>query len=69
MHAERDVRWSADAPPLRTPVVALEAMTAGSRIDGPALIDTADTVYAVNPGWTATLTAEGNVAIEHQARS
>ena len=69
VHAERDVRWSADAPPLRTPVVALEAMTAGSRIDGPALIDTADTVYAVNPGWTATLTAEGNVAIEHRARS
>jgi N-methylhydantoinase A len=67
-HAERDVRWSADGPAVRTPVVALEALTPGSQIDGPAIIDTADTVYAVNPGWTAVLTAEGNVAIERRAQ-
>lgn len=68
-HTERDVRWSADEPAVRTPIVALEAMTAGSQIDGPAIIDTADTVYAVNPGWTAALTAEGNVVIERKAES
>jgi N-methylhydantoinase A len=69
VHAERDVRWTADGPPVRTPVVTLESMAPGHQIDGPAIIDTADTVYAVNPGWTATRTAEGNVAIEHRARS
>ena len=67
--AEREVRWSADGPAVRTPVVALEAMTAGTQIDGPAIIDTADTVYAVNPGWAAVLTADGNVALERRAGS
>lgn len=63
-HEHRDVRWDVAGPAVRTPVVRLEVMTPGSRIDGPAVIDTDDTVYAVNPGWTATLTAEGNVSIE-----
>ncbi len=63
--AHREVRWAVDAQPARTPVLRLEQLTPGAHIDGPAVIDTDDTVYAVNPGWSATVTGTGNVLLEY----
>lgn len=65
-HAVRDVRWSVEASAVATPIVRLEDMVPGNTAEGPSLIDTEDTVYAVNPGWLATVTATGNVLIERQ---
>ncbi|MDQ1670679.1 MAG: N-methylhydantoinase [Actinomycetota bacterium] len=66
-HAVRDVRWSVDTPAVPTPIVRLEDMAPGCTAEGPAVIDTVDTVYAVNPGWVASVTAAGNVLMERTA--
>jgi N-methylhydantoinase A/oxoprolinase/acetone carboxylase beta subunit len=60
----RDIRWSVAGPPLTTPILRLEEMAAGDVIEGPAVVETDDTSYAVNPGWTATRSGVGNVVIE-----
>lgn len=65
--ATRDIRWSVEGTALATPIVRLDDMPPGSFVTGPAVIDTADTVHAVNPGWTARVSADGNVVLERAA--
>jgi hypothetical protein len=63
-HERRDIRWSVAGPPLPTPILRLEEMAAGDVIEGPAVVETDDTSYAVNPGWAATRSGVGNIEIE-----
>jgi N-methylhydantoinase A/acetophenone carboxylase len=63
-HARREIRWSVAGPPLTTPILRLEEMAPGAFVEGPAVVETEDTSYAVNPGWTATCSSTGNIVIE-----
>ena len=60
----RQVRWSRDSESVVTSVVRLEELERGAVIDGPALIETRDTVYAVKDGWSAQIDPFGNVVME-----
>lgn len=60
----RRVRWSRDREAVNTSVVRLEELARGAVIDGPALIETRDTVYAVKGGWSAQIDPFGNVVME-----
>lgn len=55
----RQVVWD-DGTRRPTPIFALEAVGAGQGIEGPALIEAADTVIAVNPGWGLNRESYGN---------
>lgn len=62
--SSRMVRWSVETEAVVTPVVKLEEMRIGSEIDGPALIETKDTVYAVKHGWMGRIDNYGNIVME-----
>jgi N-methylhydantoinase A len=63
MRRKRSIFW----PDLRkhrpTPVYDGDALAAGNRIAGPAIVETPDTTVVVHPGRTLTLDALGNFAI------
>jgi len=53
-----------DRERLRTPVYEREALGRGARLEGPALIEQVDSTTLLPPGWTATVDALGNLALE-----
>lgn len=60
----RAVRWSVEGGRLDTPVYQYAALELGAELEGPAIIETTDTLYAVAPGWRARLDGWGNVVME-----
>ncbi|MCW2636056.1 MAG: 5-oxoprolinase [Blastococcus sp.] len=62
--ARRGIRWSVAGQVVDTPILRLEDMPPGTFLAGPAVIETDDTSYAVNRGWTAVRSSTGNVVIE-----
>ena len=46
----RHVWWHSFGPTL-TPVYDRESLAPGSVVEGPAIVEAADTTYAVCPGW------------------
>jgi N-methylhydantoinase A len=48
----RPAVWEIGAGPVDTPVFEAAALTAGTKIDGPALVEADTTTTAVAPGWT-----------------
>jgi N-methylhydantoinase A/oxoprolinase/acetone carboxylase beta subunit len=46
----RHVWWDSAAPAL-TPVYDRESLTPGVVVTGPAIVEAADTTYAIFPGW------------------
>ena len=55
--AERPVRFSAEAPPLTTPVYRREQLAAGWAAPGPLIIEEAASTTVVLPGWSAQVAA------------
>jgi N-methylhydantoinase A/oxoprolinase/acetone carboxylase beta subunit len=55
---ERPVWWERDAG-IPTPVFDRDRLQAGDVIAGPAIVEGADTVYAVRPGWRLTVEPHG----------
>jgi N-methylhydantoinase A/oxoprolinase/acetone carboxylase beta subunit len=53
-------------PVVDTPILRLEDMPPGTYLAGPAIIESDDTSYAVNQGWTAVRSSIGNVVIERR---
>ena len=62
----RSIRWSVAGPVVDTPILRLEDMPPGTYLAGPAIIESDDTSYAVNQGWTAVRSSIGNVVIERR---
>lgn len=61
----RQVYWGPDAGGWTdTPVLAGPALTPGTSVAGPALVQEPFTVVVVPPGWTATLGEHGAYAVE-----
>lgn len=48
-----------------TPVYNQERLRCGNMVDGPALIESVDTTYVINPGWKFTVDRFLNGIIEH----
>jgi N-methylhydantoinase A/oxoprolinase/acetone carboxylase beta subunit len=55
----RDVHWERGKA-IKTPVYDRFALHPGQRVEGPALVEGPDTVYAVDPGWSLEVDAYGN---------
>jgi N-methylhydantoinase A len=55
---DRPVWWSRDAS-FPTPVFDRDRLAAGDMVAGPAIVEGADTVYAVRPGWRLTVEPHG----------
>ena len=55
----RDVVWSADQGPLPTPTYELAGLAPGAVVEGPGMIDAADTGYVVPGGWRLTVDGYG----------
>ena len=55
----RDVVWSADQGPLPTPTYELAGLAPGAVVQGPGVIDAADTGYVVPAGWRLTVDGYG----------
>lgn len=64
-YAHREVRWRWEVEPASTALLRLDGLDPGATVDGPAIVEADDTVYAVNPGWSASIDAYGNVVMEH----
>jgi N-methylhydantoinase A/oxoprolinase/acetone carboxylase beta subunit len=62
----RGVRWETAGEPLETPLYQLAELLPGAELDGPAIIEAADTSYAIGSGWRAKLDGWRNVVMEHQ---
>jgi len=60
----RGVRWQSTQGYLDTPLFQLAELRPGAELDGPAIIEAADTSYAVAPGWRARLDGWRNVVME-----
>ena len=52
---------------LTASVYARDALGAGDRIEGPAIIEQEDTTTILLPGWLARADAVGNLLLERQA--
>ena len=55
----REVTWSAEQEPAATPTYELTSLTPGAVLDGPAVIDAADTGYVVPGGWRLAIDGYG----------
>jgi N-methylhydantoinase A/oxoprolinase/acetone carboxylase beta subunit len=54
----RAIYWDG-ATPTATPIFERDALAPGDRIDGPAIVEGADTTYAVSIGWNLTVHTTG----------
>jgi N-methylhydantoinase A len=63
LRRERKIYWSELKKQRPTPVFDGERLAAGNRIDGPAIVETADTSVVVHPGRTLRVDALGNFEI------
>ena len=59
----RKAHWSGGGPS-ETPVFVFEALEAGNRLTGPALVEARDTTYVIEPGWRFTLDPYRNGILE-----
>ncbi|MBI4696554.1 MAG: hydantoinase/oxoprolinase family protein [Gammaproteobacteria bacterium] len=57
--ASRECHYVGHDAPLATPVYGPEALTPGTAIAGPAIVDTGATTYLVEPGWRLDAVAQG----------
>ena len=57
-----------DPEELTVPRYEREKLAAGTEIDGPAIIDEFDSTVVVNPGWTATVDANGSIILTTEER-
>jgi len=57
----RLVVFGRDRVALDTPVYSRAALAAGSRFDGPAIIEERETTAVVRPGWTVDVAADGSI--------
>ncbi|ELY40961.1 hydantoinase/oxoprolinase family protein [Natronorubrum sulfidifaciens] len=58
-----------DAPEkLTVPRYEREKLTAGTEIDGPAIVDEFDSTVVVNPNWTATIETNGSIILTTEER-
>ena len=57
----RPVVFGRDRVALDTPVYARAALAAGSRFDGPAIIEERETTAVVRPGWSVDVAADGSL--------
>lgn len=55
----REVTWSADQGPIATPTYELANLAPGAIVQGPAVIDAADTGYVVPVGWRLAVDGYG----------
>lgn len=55
----RAVRFADETAPIETRVVARNALAAGDRLAGPAIVEQDDTTTLVPPGWTASTGQDG----------
>ena len=55
----REVTWFADQAPLSTQTYELANLAPGAVVDGPAVVDAADTGYVVPDGWQLTVDGYG----------
>src|SRR5699024_5489601 len=53
----------------QVPLVPRSALTAGERLEGPAIIAETTSTTVVEPGWAAEVTTEGNLLLVAQASS
>ena len=58
--ARRVVRFPDEPSPIETRIVARDALAAGDRLEGPAIVEQDDTTTLVPPDWTA-VTDEGGI--------
>jgi N-methylhydantoinase A len=66
MPASRRV-WFAATGFVETPVYQRAALTFGSRLTGPAVIEQMDTTTIVPPGWTLTVDRMANLLLSREA--
>jgi len=59
----RRIMLAERAEPVEAAVHAREALAAGTVIDGPAIIEQPDTTTLIEPGWRATVRADGTLVI------
>jgi N-methylhydantoinase A/oxoprolinase/acetone carboxylase beta subunit len=65
--SERAIWWDQDrATP--TAVFAREQLGAGIVIDGPAVVEGADTTYAIRPDWRLAIDQFGSLSMARQSR-
>ncbi|MYF64543.1 MAG: hydantoinase/oxoprolinase family protein, partial [Chloroflexi bacterium] len=55
----REVTWSAEQGPVATPTHELTDLTPGAVVEGPAVVDAADTGYVVPGGWRLAVDGYG----------
>jgi N-methylhydantoinase A len=60
----RDVDFGADSGPVSAPVMDREALRAGNRFNGPAIIEQPDTTTVIPPASTVEVDHYGNLLIE-----
>jgi len=66
---EREVYWPEHRATSATPVYDGPALAAGTRLEGPLLVDYPDTTAVVRPGLTLTVEPGGNLTIELEAQT
>jgi len=65
IRGKRDIYWPDLKKRRATPVYDGELLAAGNRINGPAIVETADTSVVVHPGTTLQLDALGNFELSY----
>ena len=59
--ASRAVVWKTDAQP--TPVYAWDELAAGAKLDGPAIVESADPTVPIPPGMSAVVGELGELLV------
>ncbi|MGB6102345.1 MAG: hydantoinase/oxoprolinase family protein [Pusillimonas sp.] len=63
----RDVRFVNAERKSPTPIYKRSTLKSGARIDGPAIVEQADTTLPIEPGWTAVVAPTGAIILERNA--
>jgi N-methylhydantoinase A len=62
--AQRQIIWSGEQGPVATDTYQLESLKPGAIVQGPAVVDAADTGYVVPTGWMLTVDRHGFLVME-----
>ena len=65
----RSVYWSPEMGSVETPCYQYAKLLPGNLITGPAIIESPETTYVVEPGWRFELDVYGNGIMEFAAES
>jgi N-methylhydantoinase A len=57
----RDVRFRRGAPPVATAVHRRDELSAGTVVDGPAIVEERETTAVIRPGWRAVVQGDGSI--------